>query len=517
LLDSAPVIIVGSGIAGLYTALQLSKQYRVILTTKTTLSESNTNYAQGGIAAAIGLNDSPEYHYQDTMMAGAGLCDPEAVLTLVYDGLYRVKHLIALGTPFDRNQADFSLTREATHSRRRILHANGDATGKAVSDLLISNIRMTEVQIYENTFALALVNQGKHCVGVIVIHQGCLRLISGAAIVLCTGGLGQIYGKTTNPQVATGDGMALAYNAGAALRDMEFIQFHPTALHLPPAPPFLISESVRGEGAILLNNHGERFMPQYHALGELAPRDIVARAIFTELHKETGSNVFLDLSKLHPSVIKTRFPNIYETCWNYGVDITIQPIPVAPAAHYMMGGVSTDLWGRTNIPGLYAAGEVASTGVHGANRLASNSLLEGLVFGGRIADDLLRRDLNCFQPSPDDLVVNYPPSFAITGELSESYRFLHRLTDLYLGITRDESGLVTAWNLLNSLPINYGYNELNPVYFELQNMYLLAKLMFQTALTRNESRGGHFRSDYPIPNNEWRKHIVFQQNKMEFT
>lgn len=516
LLDSAPIIVVGSGIAGLYTALLLSKQYRVILITKNKLSESNTNYAQGGIAAAIGINDSPEYHYQDTMMAGAGLCDPEAVLTLVYDGLSRVKHLIALGTPFDRVRAEISLTKEAAHSRRRILHANGDATGKAVSDTLIDSIRKTKTQIYEDTFALALVRQQERCNGVIVLRRGILHFIAASAVILCTGGLGQIYEKTTNPPVATGDGMALAYNAGAVLRDMEFIQFHPTALHMPPAPPFLISETVRGEGAILLNNQGERFMPHYHTLGELAPRDIVARAIFAEIHKENGSHVFLDLSKIQPAVIKARFPHIYETCRNYGLDITVEPIPVAPAAHYMMGGVVTDLWGQTNIPGLYAAGEVASTGVHGANRLASNSLLEGLVFGGRIVDYLQRQEMNEPENVAGDFTIHYPPLYTSGQDLHEHYRFLYHLTGESLGITRDESGLAMALNTIDSLPKQHDDVQFNPAYFELQNMYLLAHLMLQAALTRKESRGGHFRSDYPSPNTGWRKHILFRQNKMEF-
>lgn len=516
LLDSAPVIIVGSGIAGLYTALLLSKQYRVILITKNNLSESNTHYAQGGIAAAIGINDSPEYHYQDTMMAGAGLCNPEAVLSLVYDGLSRVKHLIALGTPFNRNQGEISLTKEAAHSRRRILHANGDATGKAISDTLIDSIRKTNIQIYEDTFALALVRKKEACCGLIAIRKGNLHFLAASAVILCTGGLGQIYGKTTNPPVATGDGMALAYNAGAGLRDMEFVQFHPTALYLPPAPPFLISETVRGEGAILLNNQGRRFMPEYHSLAELAPRDIVARAIFAEIQKENGSHVFLDLSQIQPATIKARFPNIYETCLKYGLDITMEPIPVAPAAHYMMGGVITDQWGRTNIQGLYAAGEVASTGVHGANRLASNSLLEGLVFGGRIVDYLQRQELNETQSNEEDVTICHPPLYTSGQDLEEHYRILHHLTDIYLGITRDEPGLKSALNTLDSLPEPKPGFDINPAYFELQNMFLLAHLMFQAALTRKESRGGHFRSDYPSPNTAWRKHIQFRQNKMEF-
>ena len=388
LVDTASFLIIGSGIAGLYTALELSKVGRVILITKSNITESNTTYAQGGIAAAISPHDSPELHYQDTMMAGAGLCDSEAVMALVHDGPKRVKHLIELGVPFDQIQGEISLTREAAHSRRRILHADGDATGREVSKTLVQLVQASKVKIYENHFTVALVTENGRCHGVVTINNGQLNLFLSPAVILCTGGLGQIYGKTTNPIIATGDGMTLAFQAGAVLRDMEFIQFHPTALYLPPAPPFLISESVRGEGATLLNNSRERFMPGYHPLAELAPRDIVARSIFTEIEKGESPCVFLDLSKLEPSLIKPRFPNIYETCLNYGLDITSSPIPVAPAAHYMMGGVLTDLKGRTTIPDLYAAGEVASTGVHGANRLASNSLLEGLVFGGRIADHL---------------------------------------------------------------------------------------------------------------------------------
>jgi L-aspartate oxidase len=515
LLDSAPYIIVGSGVAGLYAALQLSKQNRVILITKSTLSESNTSYAQGGIAVALGRNDSPELHYQDTIMAGAGLCEPEADRTLVYEGIDRVKHLIALGTHFDRKGIEISLTKEAAHSRRRILHANGDATGAAISQALIDSIRDSDIKTYENAYALALVTNEGRCCGVVIIRGGNLYLLSGTAVILCTGGLGQIYGKTTNPPVATGDGMAIAYNAGAVLRDMEFIQFHPTALYLPPAPPFLISESVRGEGAILLNHHGERFMPRYHNLGELAPRDVVARAIFSEIHHENTSYVLLDLSKLKPAVIKARFPNIYETCLNYGIDITLKPIPVAPAAHYMMGGVITDLWGLTNIPGLFAAGEAASTGVHGANRLASNSLLEGLVFGGRIAEYLQSREIDDNPNISADLVIHYPRIFTAYSDLAKSYQLLHTLTDFYLGITRDGPGLTKALDVLNSLPDSQGDYKLDPAYFELQNMYCLARLMFQAALNRTESRGGHFRSDYPAPNTEWRKHILFRRNQNE--
>ncbi|HEX3046073.1 MAG TPA: L-aspartate oxidase [Bacillota bacterium] len=524
-LNSAPFIVIGSGIAGLYSALELSKQHSVILITKSNLFESNTNYAQGGIAAAMGSNDSPELHYQDTMMAGAGLCDPDAVRILVYDGPARVKNLIKLGVPFDRDQKEISLTREAAHSRRRILHADGDATGREVAKTLINQVYRSEITVYENTYALALVTDTKgHCRGVIVLEQGNLHLILGSAVILCTGGLGQIYGKTTNPSVATGDGMILAYNAGGALRDLEFIQFHPTALYLPPAPPFLISEAVRGEGAILINSSGDRFMPGYHSLAELAPRDIVARSIFEEIQKTNSSCVYLDLSKIKPAAIKSRFPNIYLTCLNYGLDITTDLIPVAPAAHYAMGGILTDYWGRTTVPGLYAAGEAASTGVHGANRLASNSLLEGLVFAGRIIEYL--GDTGIEEPKKSalsGLIAHYPRLFNKINDYPGNYRRLHEVNDRFLGIMREHTGLNQATSALrfeeetDEAVAILAEAGLETPYLELQNMYQLTKLILQAALARTESRGGHFRSDYPVPDPKWRNHIVFKQEQMEVT
>lgn len=513
--DTAPYLVIGSGIAGLYTALGLSKTRPVILITKSDLSESNTFYAQGGIAAALGSHDSPELHYQDTMMAGAGLCDSKAVLTLVHEGPARVKHLIELGVPFDRTpQNEIAFTREAAHSRRRILHADGDATGRAISRSLISKVKAANIRIYENHYALALVGHHGKCCGVITINNGRYHFFLAAAVILCTGGLGRIYGKTTNPEVATGDGMALAYRAGAVLRDLEFVQFHPTALYLPPAPTFLISESVRGEGAVLLNKDGVRFMPDYHQLAELAPRDIVARAIFTEIEKTGGECVYLDLSKIDPATIKARFPNIYHTCLSYGLDITEKPIPVAPAAHYIMGGIATDLLGGTNIPGLYVAGEAAATGVHGANRLASNSLLEGLVFGGRIADHL--RELPGDIPNPkSSFEIFYPKLYTDYDSYESDLVKLHRLADHYLGIVRDQKGLTMALELLKLETRPDRNFELKPEYFELQNMHLLAGLIAKAALARTESRGGHYRSDYPKPRAEWRKHIELRGNNLE--
>jgi L-aspartate oxidase len=516
LTDTAPYIVLGSGVAGLYTALELNRNHPVILITKAAMADSNTYYAQGGIASALGNHDSPELHYQDTIMAGAGLCNSEAVLTLVYDGPERVRHLIDLGTPFDRKNGEISLTREAAHSRPRILHADGDATGREISRTLIEKVRRSGIRIYENHFALGLVTEEGYCRGVVTLNAGEYHLFLSSAVVLCTGGIGQIYGKTTNPEIATGDGMALAYHAGAVLRDMEFLQFHPTALHLPPAPPFLISETVRGEGAILLNSAGERFMPGYHPLAELAPRDVVARAIFSENKRSSASSpVYLDLSKIPPERIKNRFPNIYDTCLRYGLDITAGPIPVAPAAHYMMGGVMTDLRGRTEVPGLYAAGEVASTGVHGANRLASNSLLEGLVFGSRSAADLREIPVHLPSPASHSLKVHYPRLLTDYSGMEADYLRLRRITDRYLGIVRDAPGLNEALNGLkftNSSPPHF---ELDPHYFELQNMLLLAGLMAQAALRRSESRGGHYRADYPEPADEWRRHIVFHHSQME--
>lgn len=516
LTDQAPYLVIGSGIAGLYTALELSQAGPVILITKSAIIESNTTYAQGGIAAAISAHDSPELHYEDTMMAGAGLCASEAVLTLVHEGPGRVKHLIDLGVPFDRTeQNEIALTREAAHSRRRILHADGDATGREISRSLIAKVQAaTNIRIYENHYVLALVKHRGKCSGVITIHNGQYQFFLASAVILSTGGFGQIYDKTTNPKIATGDGMALAFHAGAVLRDMEFVQFHPTALYLPPAPPFLISESVRGEGAILLNHKGVRFMPDYHHLAELAPRDIVARSIFTEIEKNGGECVFLDLSKIDPATIKGRFPNIYHKCYSYGLDITANPIPVAPAAHYVMGGIATDLLGRTNLPGLYAAGEVANTGVHGANRLASNSLLEGLVFGGRIADHLKKLPVDLPNPT-DQFQICYPELYTDYGSVESDLEKLHQITGHYLGIIRNREGLTKAIELLDLKPRSNPGFELDPAYFELQNMYLVAKLIAKAALYRTESRGGHYRSDFPKPEAKWRKHIEFCGVKME--
>jgi L-aspartate oxidase len=512
--DSAPYLVIGSGIAGLTAALELCKTARVLLLTKGSLAESNTSYAQGGIAAVIRPPDTPELHYEDTLMAGAGLCDRAAVSTLVHEGPHQVQRLIELGVPFDRKDGAIALTREAAHSRRRILHANGDGTGRQISATLIHRaFRCGNLRIYEEEFAVALITRSGRCCGAVALHQGRLRSFLAGAVILASGGSGQLFGKTTNPAVATGDGMAMAYRAGAALRDLEFVQFHPTALYRPPAPPFLISEAVRGEGALLRNEAGQRFMPDYHELAELAPRDIVARSIFREIEKTGHPSVYLDLAAIAPDRIRERFPNIYGNCLKYGLDITREPIPVAPAAHYMMGGVWTDLWGKTSLPGLFAAGETAATGVHGANRLASNSLLEGLVFGARIAAYLAEHPAEPVPDAADPLRIHYPECRTAAARQAEDRRALHRMADHYLGIVRDRPGLERAAQLLKEIPP--GPAALEPEYLELQNLLLLGELMVSAAQRRTESRGGHFRSDYPAPDPEWRKHILFREHTVE--
>ncbi|MCS6862978.1 MAG: L-aspartate oxidase, partial [Abditibacteriales bacterium] len=377
-------LIVGSGIAGLSAALDAAESGSVAIVTKDALHEGSTFYSQGGIAAALDAEDSPAAHLEDTLNAGAGLCHREAVSVLVTEGPRCVRKLMRWGARFDTNaHGQLLLGREGAHRARRIVHAHGDSTGREVMCVLMAQARERGIATFENTFTVdVLTDEGGRCLGALALDAlGQLRIFQAKATILATGGCGQLYRVTTNPPVVTGDGLAMAFRAGATLRDMEFVQFHPTALAVPREPKFLISEAARGEGAILRNVHGERFMPRYHPMAELAPRDIVARSILEECHRTGSDHALLDLTAHPADFIAQRFPCIYATCKAHGYDPSRQPLPVSPAAHYMMGGVKTDTHGATDIPGLYACGEVANTGVHGANRLASNSLLEGLVFG----------------------------------------------------------------------------------------------------------------------------------------
>ena len=507
-------VIIGSGIAGLYTAYAASQSgSRVTLLTKQAADNSNTDKAQGGIAAAISTSDSPELHLEDTLSAGAGLCDREAVRILVSEGPDRVRDLMGMGAHFDYKDGELALTREGAHSRRRILHASGDATGAEIQRALTDRVRRDKnIQILEDHLAVDLLVKENVCHGVLALDRRSndLKVFWGKAVILATGGLGQLYEYSTNPEVATGDGIAIAYRAGAEVMDMEFIQFHPTVLSLPGAPRFLISEAVRGEGAYLRNRYGDRFMTRYHALAELAPRDIVVRAILTEMGITASERVFLDLSHLTSDLISERFPTIMKTCAAYGLDITRDPIPVAPAAHYMMGGVKTNLNGETSIHGLYACGETACLGVHGANRLASNSLLDGLVFGWRIVQWVKKYGVdycpgrcyfNCDRLLPQPSEVNYQ---SIRKEIQV-------LMGQYAGPVRTSQGLIKALEKLESYGYIARYEVSGPEEIEVRNMLEVGHLVAEAALVRTESRGGHYRMDAPQPVERWLKHVIIRR------
>lgn len=502
-------IVIGSGIAGLFTAIKASEDRRVVVITKKSLMESNTRYAQGGIAAVIAEDDSPLYHHQDTLMAGAGLCSSAAVDVLVNEGPEGVHDLIRLGTLFDKEDGVLALTQEGAHSHRRILHANGDATGYEIVRALVQQVTQHEnIEVWDDHYVIDLVTDDGECVGALVQKPNGDRLfLKGDATVLCSGGAGQLYRYTTNPEVATGDGVAIAYRAGAHIRDMEFIQFHPTALSYPGAPRFLISEAVRGEGAVLRNINGERFMEKYHELLELAPRDVVARAILSEMDKTKSTFVYLDITHESADMVKHRFPTIYETCISYGLDITSDWIPVAPAAHYMMGGIKTDLNGESSIRRLFACGEVSSTGVHGANRLASNSLSEAIVFGRRIIERVrsLPKQNKPFISAGCDLGRHEHSTQAIVERRLKLQKVMVR----YVGLRRNEEALNKGLEeLKRQLPI-FGSVLTKREEYEFANMLTCSLLVTESALAREESRGAHYREDFPQRDDgHWRKHLL---------
>ena len=498
-------LVLGSGSAGLTFALRASEKGRVALVTKKDRTDSNTNWAQGGIAGVMGPDDDPELHVQDTLIAGAGLCHEDAVRVLVSEGPERIRELMEFGAEFNRDpDGALSLGREGGHSRRRIIHT-ADLTGKEVERTLVEAAKThPNVTVLEHHFAIDLIVENGRCLGATVLDEAAGQVESYLAPItmLATGGAGQAYRFTTNPAIATGDGVAMAWRAGAEIADMEFIQFHPTSLFHPDARSFLISEAVRGEGGILRRKDGTAFMAEYDAVRkDLAPRDIVARAIDSEIKKTGEECVYLDVTHLDPEEVKRHFPTIYARCLSFGIDITTDQIPVVPAAHYSCGGVVTDLLGRTTMDALYACGEVACTGVHGANRLASNSLLEALVFGKRAAKDALARtDLSIPSGAPPARPGRpaSPPDHA----LAEALR--HRLQTVmqkYVGIVRSDSRLLKASAALDALRTEaqtlFDPCVLSDDVLELRNLIDVASLIVACAQRRHESRGLHYTTDYP--------------------
>lgn len=508
-------VVIGSGIAGLSAALHLAEHGQVVIITKSAIKESATSLAQGGIAAALNKSDTPKFHLEDTLNAGADLCDPKAVKILVEEGMSRVQELIDLGTQFDKIGNKFDFTKEAAHSKRRILHA-ADATGKEIERTLRQAVRSKKsVRFLDNACLIKFIVHNNQWHSSLIQHQQELLNISAKACVIATGGYAQLFSYNTNPPVSTGDGIALAHEAGATLQDIEFVQFHPTTLYLGDKKPvslFLISESVRGEGAVLRNNYGERFMNKYHPQMELAPRDIVARAIYEEMHKHQTPHVLLDLGPLKRDV-KKRFPTIYARCQEANIDIEHDFIPVAPAAHYTMGGIKTGYSGQTSIKRLYAAGEAASLGLHGANRLASNSLLDGLVFGQRAAIHAIQLPATKKSKAALMPLKNEPVSEAVITEILTIRQHIRDLMWHNVGIIRHQEGLTMALNQIKKLEYITEINSLEHSIIETKNMRHLAHLMTKSALMRTESRGSHFRSDYPAADPKWKKHIILKQNR----
>ncbi|HYA86061.1 MAG TPA: L-aspartate oxidase [Nitrospirota bacterium] len=510
-------LIIGGGVAGLRAAVELAQSGDVLVVTKDAPSESSSEYAQGGVAVALSDEDEISIHLEDTLRAGDGLCRHKAVVTLVEEGPARIRELILWGAEFDKEGTKLAFTQEAAHSKRRILHAQGDSTGHEIMRVLIDKVRSSaKVSKIDFAFTRDLIVRNGTCAGAIVCQQALKKvlIISARAVLLATGGAGQLFERTTNPAVATGDGMAMAYRAGATLVDMEFIQFHPTALFRAGAPQFLLSEAMRGEGGMLRNIEGRRFMDDYHPARELAPRDIVTRAIHAEMTATKTDHVFLDMTHLNAEYIVKRFPRIYRTCKDLGIDICREPIPVSPAAHYIMGGVKTNLWGATNIPGLFAAGESACTGVHGANRLASNSLLEGLVFGERAgiaAARYVQKHMAgriSIPRFPAHAAGHGRPASDATPDVNKVRIRLKKLMWEKVGIVRNRKDLNSAlahlleWERM----VRHQASERNVL--ELKNMITTSILITRSALQREGSVGAHYRSDFPSKGRNWRKRTV---------
>jgi len=508
-------IVVGSGIAGLYIALLAIERGSVLILTKGNIDDCNTRYAQGGIAVAMGKDDSPQLHFEDTISAGAGLSDAESVRILTDEAADCIADLIKFGVPFDTLDGEITLTREAAHSISRVMHAGGDATGEHIEVTLSRQVRSTPVKVLENCLASEILVRNGRIIGVKALdcRTGSVEEYHCQYLILATGGAGKLFKYTTNSDVVTGDGIALAFEAGAEISDIEFFQFHPTVLRLPGVAPFLISEAVRGEGGILRNVEGHRFMPDYTTEAELATRDIVARSIVYEMNKTHSDRVFLDVTHLPSRLITTRFPHIYRFCRDHGLDIAKGLIPVAPAAHYLMGGVKVNNWGETNISGLFAVGETACTGVHGANRLASNSLLESVVFSKRVVQRTETTNPPRHHEVRNIKAISYrlPDRKALSKALSLNLPNLQSLMWDKVGIIRSGESLEEAVDIFTTWESLLPQPSDRPSY-ELNNLVLCARLVTEAALLRKESRGAHFRTDFPQTSPEWQRHIVFKKN-----
>jgi L-aspartate oxidase len=536
-------IIVGAGAAGLYSALCLPAHLQIAIISKDSIASESppvaSKWAQGGIAAVVSPADSVELHIQDTLKAGDGLCDPQAVRFLVENAASCVTDLVQMGVAFDRvaslggEAAALAMTLEAAHSRPRVLHA-ADTTGRTVMKVLLEQVRARpNITTLDPALALDLWLDDGECCGVSLAYNGKIQWLSAPAVILATGGGGQVYAHTTNPEVSTGDGVAMIDRAGGILADLEFVQFHPTALTLPGAPRFLISEAVRGEGAHLIDEQGERFCFQYHPDGELAPRDVVSRAIFSHLAKVGGEQVWLDLRSMPTATVQHRFPNIMQVCQSWGIDVFTQPIPVSPAAHYWMGGIATDIQNHTSVPGVYVVGEAGCTGVHGANRLASNSLLECLVFGAGFIDSNLEPADQV--PEVENALVDIS-SIAINWKQQQQIivairQELPGVMWQVAGIVREAASLqaglekIKSWqSQFNQLAISQVMSAMQSqqpaklplpladlrLWAETRNLLNIAQLIVNSALFRTESRGGHFRSDFPTSDNSWQKHTLIR-------
>ncbi|NOU61529.1 L-aspartate oxidase [Marinifilum caeruleilacunae] len=506
-------LIIGSGLAGLYSAIEASKYGSVAIVTKSKLDVSNSYYAQGGIAAVTSDTDFPELHLEDTIVAGRGLCDYTPVDILVNEGPERIKDLIEMGMQFDTENGELALALEGGHHRRRVLHAGGDSTGKKLVQFLIQKVLdSNKIEIFENQMVYQLLVADKHCFGAksfnITNHRN--LCVQAKSTILTLGGASAVYQRSTNPETTVGDGIALAYQAGAQIADMEFIQFHPSSFYTDKGYTFLISEAVRGEGAHLLNSNGERFMLEIHDLAELAPRDIVARSIFNEMQKYNTNHVMLSLKHLDSEKLRKRFPSIYEKCKESGADF-LSEIPIAPAAHYTVGGIKTDINGQTNISNLYACGELASTGVMGANRLASNSLLECLVFGKRaIAHSLgVKSDRENFSSNRQEIEIDNTLSTVFLNLSNDIAEAMNNK----VGIVRSADGLMEVLNVIAETEKSFPFKRNEYYSIRMKNLLSVCSLMANAALARKESRGGHYREDFITENEDFLAHSIQELNK----